>query len=164
MKIENDKFGTYQGQDVIKYTLTNDNNVSISVLNFAGIWQAYMVPNTRGGRVNLLLSADNIDAYVNPNNAPLYVGRIIGRFGGRIAKGQFDIDGVEYKIPANEGNNSLHGGANGLSQQFYDVATKQDQDKLQVILTTTIGPDTDKLPGNDRDGHLHPTKRQQRHY
>lgn len=149
MKIENEKFGTYQGQDVIKYTLTNDNNVSISVLNFAGIWQAYMVPNTRGGRVNLLLSADNIDAYVNPNNAPLYVGRIIGRFGGRIAKGQFDIDGVEYKIPANEGNNSLHGGANGLSQQFYDVATKQGQDKLQVILTTTIGPGTDKLPGNE---------------
>ena len=37
MKIENEKFGTYAGQDVIKYTLTNDNNVSISVLNFAGI-------------------------------------------------------------------------------------------------------------------------------
>lgn len=149
MKIENEKFGSYEGQDVIKYTLTNDNNVSISVLNFAGIWQAYMVPNTRGGRVNLLLGADNIDAYVNPDNSPLYVGRIIGRFGGRIAKGKFDIDGESFQIPANEGDNTLHGGANGFSNHFYDVATSQDQDKLQVILTATIGTDTDQLPGNE---------------
>lgn len=149
MKIENEKFGTYAGQDVIKYTLTNDNNVSISVLNFAGIWQSYMVPNTRGGRVNLLLGADNIEAYVNPKNAPLYVGRIIGRFGGRIAKGQFDIDGESYQIPANEGENTLHGGANGFSNHFYDVTTSQDQDKLQVILTATIGPETDQLPGQE---------------
>ena len=128
MKIENVKFGSYEDRDVIKYILTNDNGVSISVLNFAGIWQAYMVPNNEGGQVNLLLGADNIEAYVNPNNAPLYVGRIVGRFGGRIAKGQFDIDGNSYQIPANEGDNSLHGGANGLSQQFYDVTTSQDQE------------------------------------
>ena len=60
MKIENVKFGSYEDRDVIKYTLTNDNGVSISVLNFAGIWQAYMVPNDEGGQVNLLLGADNL--------------------------------------------------------------------------------------------------------
>ena len=64
MKIATEKFGEYRNQDVMKYTLTNDNNVSISVLNFAGIWQAYMVPNTRGGRVNLLLAADTFDPYI----------------------------------------------------------------------------------------------------
>ncbi|WP_040458840.1 aldose epimerase family protein [Limosilactobacillus antri] len=149
MKIEHTSFGSYEDRAVVKYTLTNDNGVSISVLNFAGIWQAYMVPDGRGGQVNLLLGADNVAAYTTPNNVPLYVGRIVGRFGGRIAKGQFDIDGSSYQIPANEGENSLHGGANGLSQQFYDVATSQGQEQLQLILTTTIGTATDQLPGNE---------------
>lgn len=148
MNISTDNFGTYKDRDVIRYTLTNDNNVSISVLNFAGIWQAFMVPNTHGGRVNLLLAADTFAPYVD--NADLYAGRIVGRFAGRIAKGQFDIDGQNYTAPANEGNNLLHGGANGLAQQFYDVQTKQTANQLQAILTTTIDPATDNLPGTEK--------------
>lgn len=147
MKIATEKFGEYRNQDVMKYTLTNDNNVSISVLNFAGIWQAYMVPNTRGGRVNLLLAADTFDPYIE--HGSLYAGRIIGRVAGRIADGKFDIDGQSYSVPTNEGDNLLHGGASGLSQQFYQVETKQDDDKLQAILTTSIDTTTDHFPGKE---------------
>ncbi|WP_373842682.1 aldose epimerase family protein [Limosilactobacillus sp.] len=147
MKIASEKFGSYQNSDVIKYTLTNDNNVSISVLNFAGIWQAFMVPNTHGGRVNLLLAADSFNPYVD--YADLYAGRIVGRAAGRIAKGKFDIDGESYSVPTNEGNNLLHGGANGLAQQFYQVETKQNGDNLQAILTTSIDTATDNLPGKE---------------
>lgn len=147
MKIASEKFGSYQNSDVIKYTLTNDNNVSISVLNFAGIWQAFMVPNTHGGRVNLLLAADSFNPYVD--YADLYAGRIVGRAAGRIAKGKFDIDGESYSVPTNEGNNLLHGGANGLAQQFYQVETKQNGDNLQAILTTSINTATDNLPGKE---------------
>ncbi|MCH3921390.1 aldose epimerase family protein [Limosilactobacillus sp.] len=147
MKISNEKFGSYQDTDVIKYTLTNDNNVSISILNFAGIWQAFMVPNTHGGRVNLLLAADSFEPYVE--YASLYAGRIVGRAAGRIAKGKFDIDGESYSVPTNEGNNLLHGGANGLPQQFYQVETKQNGDSLQAILTTSIDTATDNLPGKE---------------
>lgn len=147
MKISTEKFGEYRNQDVMKYTLTNDNNVSISVLNFAGIWQAYMVPNTRGGRVNLLLAADTFDPYIE--HGGLYAGRIVGRVAGRIAGGDFDIDGQSYSVPTNEGDNLLHGGANGLAQQFYQVETKQDGDKLQAILTTSIDTTTDHFPGKE---------------
>lgn len=148
MEITNEKFGTYRDRDVIRYTLTNDNNVSISILNFAGIWQAFMVPNTRGGRVNLLLGADSFAPYLD--HAGLYAGRIIGRVAGRIAKGQFNIDGRDYQVPVNEGNNLLHGGANGLAQQFYNVAASKQGDKLQAVLTTTIGTATDNLPGTEQ--------------
>lgn len=147
MNIESSNFGTYKNHDVIKYTLTNDNNISISVLNFAGIWQAFMVPNTHGKQVNLLLAADSIDPYIE--NAALYANRIIGRFAGRLADGKFDIDGQSYEIPTNEGNNTLHGGANSLAQQFYNVETHQEQDKLQAILTATIDTATDSLPGTE---------------
>lgn len=148
MNISTEKFGTYQDHDVIKYTLTNDNDISISILNFAGIWQAFMVPNTRGGHVNLLLAANTLSPYID--HADLYAGRIVGRFAGRIAGGRFDIDGQNYSAPANEGKNLLHGGANGLAQQFYDVETKQTADQVQAILTTTITPDIDHLPGNEQ--------------
>lgn len=147
MEIKTSSFGTYKEHDVTKYTLINDNNISISILNFAGIWQGFTVPNTHGGRVNLLLAADSIDPYIKYHD--LYVNRIIGRFAGRLAGGKFDLDGKEYSIPTNEGHNTLHGGANGLAQQFYNVETKKEKDRLQAVLTTTINTATDDLPGTE---------------
>ena len=47
METSQEKFGEFNGQDVIKYTLTNEHNVSISVLNYGGVWQAFMVPTAQ---------------------------------------------------------------------------------------------------------------------
>ncbi|KRL55302.1 aldose 1-epimerase [Paucilactobacillus oligofermentans DSM 15707 = LMG 22743] len=144
MNIEKAPFGKINSQDVEKYTLTNDNGVSISVLTFAALWQAFNVPADKG-TVNLLLSSDNLENYTNN---PFYAGRIVGRIGGRLKGGQFEIDGTTYQVDQNEGNNSLHGGSNGFANQVWQATTNQTADSVSVTLSFTFTPAIDKFPGN----------------
>ena len=103
METAEEKFGQFKGQDVIKYTLTNANQVSISVLNYGGIWQGYLVPGKDGKRHNLLLSADSFAAY---QEAGYSINRVIGPTAGRIEQGQFTIDGQDYQVATNENGNA----------------------------------------------------------
>lgn len=148
LKIEKEPFGKLGEHKVEKYTLTNNQNVSISVLNYGGIWQGFYVPDTHGGRVNLILGSDNLQTYVD--TASLCAGRIIGRTAGRIGGGEFDIDGKHYQVDQNEGKNCLHGGAHGLGENFWDVKTSEGPNLAQIILTTTITHKQDTFPANEK--------------
>ncbi|WP_137602102.1 aldose epimerase family protein [Paucilactobacillus nenjiangensis] len=144
MNIEKVSFGEANSKPVDKYTLTNDNGVSISVLTFAALWQAFKVPTAKGD-VNLLLSSDNIENYTNN---PFFAGRIVGRIGGRLKDGQFEIDGTTYQVEQNEGKNSLHSGTNGFANQIWNAETNQTADTVSITLSFTFTPAIDKFPGN----------------
>lgn len=143
MNVSKKQFGTFNNQPVEEITLTNDNNVSISVLTFAGLWRAFNVPS-EDGQVNLLLSSDNLENYTNN---PFFAGRIIGRIGGRLKDGQFSLNGTDYQVDQNEGNNSLHGGSNGFANQIWNAKTSQTSDSITLTLTKTFSPEVDKFPG-----------------
>lgn len=143
MNITKEKFGTYNNQQVDEYTLTNNNNVSISVLTFAGLWREFNVP-ANGTSHNLLLNAASIEEY---DNNPFYVGRVIGRIAGRLKDGQFNLSGYDYQVDQNEGNNMLHGGRNGFSSQVWAATTEQDSDFVSITLTKTMTEAMDKFPG-----------------
>ncbi|KRN58392.1 aldose epimerase family protein [Limosilactobacillus secaliphilus] len=144
MEVSHTNFGSCQERDVIKYTLTNDHGVSISVLNYGGIWQAYTVPTDKGSQ-NLLLSANSIDDYLDAGYA---IGQTIGPVANRIAAAQFVIDGHDYQLTPNEGPNLIHGGNRSWRKQFWAVATEVTDGVGKIILHRRFTPVDDGFPDN----------------
>jgi len=145
MELTVTKFGEYQNQDVMKYTMTNDHDVRVSVLNLAGIWQEYSIPTAKGHQ-NLLLSSDSVEGFMGNG---LCLNKLIGRVANRIDHATFTIDGQTYHVYQNEGENNIHGGDNSWKEYLWDVETKSTNDQLQVILTKQFTEDMDRFPGTE---------------
>lgn len=145
MELTVTKFGEYQNQDVMKYTMTNDHDVRVSVLNLAGIWQEYSIPTAKGHQ-NLLLSSDSVEDFMGNG---LCLNKLIGRVANRIDHATFTIDGQTYHVDQNEGENNIHGGDNSWKEYLWDVETKYTNDQLQVILTKQFTEDMDRFPGTE---------------
>ncbi|GAA1434726.1 galactose mutarotase [Streptomyces thermospinosisporus] len=111
-------FGTLaDGTKVYRWSLQNG-GTRMKVLSYGGIVQSLEVPDRRGRYANVSLGFDNLDDYVA--SSP-YFGALIGRYGNRIGKGRFTLDGTAYQLSVNDGENSLHGGAQGFDKRVWDV-------------------------------------------
>ena len=104
------------GQAVSLYTLTNKRGDQVKITNYGGIVTSIIVPDRRGRRGDVVLGFDTIGGYVK--HSP-YFGALIGRYGNRIAKGRFTLDGKTYKLAVNNGPNSLHGGKVGFDKKVW---------------------------------------------
>ena len=126
--------GKIGGKEVYKYTLTGD-NVSLDVLDFGATIQCLFVDG-----INVVQSFDTAEDY---NTRDGYVCGAIGRVANRIAKAKFTLNGQEYKLTKNEGENQLHGGLQGFHHKFYEV--KEIENGLKM---TCVSPDSeDGYPG-----------------
>ncbi|MBQ2300227.1 MAG: galactose-1-epimerase, partial [Bacteroidaceae bacterium] len=92
------------------YVLKNDAGMEVCFTNFGGRIVSIMVPDKDGNMQDVCLGHDNIADYVKYGAQGCNFGALIGRYGNRIAKGQFTLDGNAYQLPINNGPNSLHGG------------------------------------------------------
>ncbi|MGW0121508.1 aldose epimerase family protein [Streptomyces sp. NPDC003327] len=111
-------FGTLpDGTRVHRWTVAAG-GTRLRVLSYGGIVQALDVPDRHGRYANVSLGFDNLDDYVA--DSP-YFGALIGRYGNRIAGGAFTLDGRTYRLPVNDGPNSLHGGDQGFDKRVWDV-------------------------------------------
>ncbi|MGV9272409.1 aldose epimerase family protein [Streptomyces griseosporeus] len=111
-------FGTLaDGTKVHRWSLENG-GTRLKVLSYGGIVQSLEIPDRRGRYANVSAGFDNLDDYVA--SSP-YFGALIGRYGNRIGKGQFTLDGKSYQLSVNDGDNSLHGGAKGFDKRVWDV-------------------------------------------
>lgn len=144
MKISHNDFGKVNNQSVTCYTVTNDNGVKMSVLDFGGIWQEYSVPTDKGQH-NLLLSANSMEDYLD---AGYSICQLIGPVANRIGHAEFSIDGQDYHVEANEGQNSLHSGSKGWQNHFWNVNTESDATSGKIILSNHYSPDDDGMPAN----------------
>jgi aldose 1-epimerase len=111
-------FGTLaDGTKVYRWSLENG-GTRLKVLSYGGIVQSLEIPDRHGRYANVSLGYDNLAAYVAGTT---YFGATIGRYGNRIAKGRFTLDGRTYQLSVNDGVNSLHGGAQGFNTKVWDV-------------------------------------------
>jgi aldose 1-epimerase len=107
---------TANGVAVDEYTLTNANQVEVKIITFGGIITSLSVPDRKGQVANVVLGRSTLTDYEAGHP---YLGAIIGRFGNRIGKARFKLNGQEYTLAANDGPNSLHGGSKGFDKQIW---------------------------------------------
>ena len=133
------------GKEINLYTLTNDNGVAVQFTNFGARFVALWVPDRDENMQNVLWGYDNIDDYLTTTS--IYSGPIVGRYGNRIGKGKFSLDGKDYQLTINDGVNHLHGGTNGFSTFVWD-AEEIEIDGKKAIKMTHISPDGEEgYPG-----------------
>lgn len=105
------------GTKIYRWSLENG-GTRLKVLNYGGIVQSLELPDRHGKYVNVSLGYDTVEEYVAGTT---FFGATIGRYGNRIAKGKFTLDGKAYQVSVNDGENSLHGGAKGFDKRVWDI-------------------------------------------
>jgi aldose 1-epimerase len=145
--ITHESFGaTADGTPVEIYTLRNENGMEARIMTYGGIIQSIKVPDRNRQFGDVTLGYDTLDGYLT--NSP-YFGALIGRYGNRIAKGHFTLDGQEYTLATNNGVNSLHGGLKGFDKVVWNVAEAEVEDKGPELKLTYLSKDGEEgYPGN----------------
>ncbi len=132
---------TAQGEAVDLYVLKNKNGVEAAITNYGGIVVWLKTPDKQGRLANIALGFDKFDGYLKP---PPYFGAIVGRYGNRIAKAKFTLDGKEYTLAKNDGANTLHGGLQGFDKRVWTVTSS---DAHSLVLTYTSKDGEEGYPG-----------------
>ena len=122
------------GTPVHRYTLEKG-GVSLSVLDRGSTLQRVAVPGPEGKLVEVLVNYDDPAAYLV---CPDYLGVFVGRVANRIAKGRFTLDGKDYQLACNNGENHLHGGVEGFNTRVFRLVRAED-DLLELGLTSPDG-------------------------
>lgn len=135
---------TTDGRAVEAYTLVNDKGSSAKILDYGGTVTELYVPDKNGVRSNVVLGFDNISDY--EKNSP-YFGCLVGRVANRIAKGKFKLNGKEYKLAINNGENALHGGLKGYDKLVWKAKAIQTKAGPSLELTLHDADGTEGYPG-----------------
>lgn len=126
------------------YVLTNANMMSVGITNFGGRVVLLQVADRDGNMEDIVLGYDSLKQYLTGNP---YFGAMIGRYGNRIAKGKFSLDGKDYQLATNNGVNALHGGPRGFHNVIWD-AKPGLVDRGQTLELTYISADGEEgYPG-----------------
>lgn len=143
--IEKTEYGKLAGgQTADLYTLRNADGMTAQITNYGGIIVGLTAPDKDGKFEDVTLGQDSLNAYVKNNP---YFGALIGRYGNRIAKGKFTLDGKTYSLVTNNIGNHLHGGTVGFDKVLW-TATPVEGDEPALKLTYTAKDGEEGYPGN----------------
>jgi aldose 1-epimerase len=146
LAVKKELFGkTGDGTDVYLYTLTNENGMTVKVITLGAIVTSLTAPDRNGRYEDVVLGFDNLKSYLDGHP---YFGAIVGRYGNRIAKGRFELDGAEYTLATNNGNNHLHGGLAGFDKKVWIVEINQSIDFIGLTLSYLSQDMEEGYPGN----------------
>jgi len=135
-------FGTLpSGAQVSQFTLTNSKGMIVKILDFGGIITEIRVPDRNGHFDDVALGFDTLEPYLG--DSP-YFGALIGRYGNRIDRGRFVLDGKEYQLPVNNGDNHLHGGERGFDKVLWTASI----DGEALVLRYRSADGEQGYPGN----------------
>lgn len=127
---------TIHGRTTDLFILKNKQGAEIALTNYGGAIVAIMMPDRNGQMANIIQGHDNIDNLMKSPEP--YLSTLIGRYGNRIAKGRFQLNGKEYNIAINNGPNALHGGTKGFNAKVWD-ATQVNQQAVVLKYTSPYG-------------------------
>ncbi len=143
---EHKPFGkTNDGTDVEQYVLRNSHGVQATVITYGAVLQSLKVPDKPGQFADVVLGFDDVQGY---QAGTAFFGATIGRFGNRLDKGSFELNGKRYQVPLNDGPNSLHGGPQGFDKHVWKAQQVKQDDSVGVTLSYLSKDGEMGFPGN----------------
>ncbi len=143
--VKKENYGVHKGKEVYLFTLTNKAGNVLKLTNFGARITWIEVPDRSGKKDNVTFGFDTFDGMIKGDP---YFGSVVGRYANRIAKGKFTLDGTEYSLPINNGENTLHGGPLGWHSLVWngEVVAKTE---YPTVKFTYLSPDMEEgFPGN----------------
>ena len=133
------------GRPVEIYTLTSVHGLKARIMTYGAILVSLDLPDRTGALADCVLGYDSLEGYLKTTP---YFGAIVGRYGNRIAKGRFTLDGVTYKLATNNGENHLHGGDRGFDKVLWSAELISEPEAVGVKLTYLSRDGEEGYPGN----------------
>jgi len=149
MNISKTLFGSFQNQNIDLYTLKNSNGMSVKITNYGATITAISVPNSKGEVENVACGFDTLNGYFGKeyvDNSP-YFGGTIGRYCSQIKDAKFSLNGKEYQLSANCGDNNLHGGTVGFDKKIWNAEIIEGNES-SIKMTLTSKDLEEGYPGN----------------
>ncbi|MCM2681133.1 aldose epimerase family protein [Echinimonas agarilytica] len=146
LTVTQESFGTLEnGTPISLYKLQNKNGIQANITNYGGILVNLMTPDKDDKLGDIVLGYDDLEGFVNDTSfqAPL-----IGRFGNRIAKGRFELNGKQYQVATNNKTNHLHGGVKGFGKQVWHAKPFSTPESVGVALSRLSHDGEEGYPGN----------------
>ena len=142
-KLQSSFFGMIGKDSTFLYTLKTNNNMEVRITNYGCTIMNILVPDKNGKVGDVILGFNSLDGILKNNNP--FFNCVVGRYANRIAKAQFTLDSVTYKLAANNGRNSLHGGYKGFDEKVWSVKETTDS----TLTFHYLSPDGEEgYPGN----------------
>jgi aldose 1-epimerase len=145
IQINKSVFGTIDGKEVYLFQLEDPGKMIVRLTNYGGIVTSVIVPDRNGKMEDVVLGFDSLQDYLQGHP---YFGCITGRYANRIAGGKFSIDGKEFSISRNTGENTLHGGFAGFDKKLWDAREYRNGDEAGIELTYQSPDGEEGFPGN----------------
>lgn len=146
LHVDRAPFGSLpDGRAIERYTLQNSNGMRVGIITYGGIVQSIEVPDAKGHVEDVVLGFDDVKGYLD--NGTVYFGALIGRFGNRLAKGRFELDGKTYQVPINNDPNALHGGPEGFNTKVWQAKPIEGKDWKGVSLSYVSSDGEMGFPG-----------------
>lgn len=136
---------TPDGTEVFLYTLQNNNGMEARITNYGGTVISLLVPDRDGKRADIVLGFDSLAHYIR--DSP-YFGSLIGRYGNRIGKGIFELQGMKYALATNNGANHLHGGLKGFDKVVWSVDERESKAGKVLVLNYLSKDGEEGYPGS----------------
>ncbi len=146
MNVNKELFGkTNDGKEILLFTLNNDHNVSVKIINYGGIITSIQIPDATGKIADVVLGFNSVADYLGSHP---HFGVIAGRFANRIKGGKFVLNGTEYQLALNDGNNHLHGGIAAFDKVLWNAEEVQEEGAIGVELNYLSEDGEEGYPGN----------------
>ena len=147
MSVNQESFGqTPEGREVDLYTLTNSNGLKARITNYGAILVSLEVPDRAGKLADITLGFDTLEGYLGEHP---YFGAIVGRYANRIGNAKFTLNGVEYTLAANNGDNHLHGGLKGFDKVIWKLDDLKTEGRSAIVKLSYVSEDGEEgYPGN----------------
>lgn len=151
MSIQQTTTGKFiDGEEIISIELSNSKGTTVEIFNYGAIINRFIVKNAHGEMQDIVLGFDDIEQYFDEKyleNNP-HIGAVIGRYANRIKGAEFVIDGINYQLAKNAGNNSLHGGIVGFDKKVWDIVEVGEDNQSFVTLEYESIDGEEGFPGN----------------
>ncbi len=147
MSANEEAFGqTPDGRQVVLYTLINTNGLKARITNYGAILVSLEVPDRNGNLADIALGYDNLPDYIERG---AFFGATVGRYANRIGGAKFVLDGTEYNLVKNNGQNHIHGGRKGFDKVVWKPEDVRAESEQSLVKMSYISEDGEEgYPGN----------------